>query len=91
MDIILHGQHQGAELSESITHVLTLFKERYKVDQFCEIHLSVTLIDSHNDIVELVDSQSNQAYRTFEVYRDEAELAGQKGTPLLQLVVDNTR
>lgn len=90
MDIILQGQHTGDETVESLERVLKLFKERYQVDGFREIHLTVTLVDEQGDEVELIDSESNQAYRIFEVYRQGYELEGRKGIPMLQLVVDNT-
>ncbi|HAT7071600.1 TPA: hypothetical protein JAN90_02170 [Legionella pneumophila] len=90
MDIILQGQHNAIETVESLERVLKLFKERYQVDGYREIHLTVTLVDEQGDEVELVDSETNQPYRIFEVYRKGYELAGRKGIPMLQLVVDNT-
>ncbi|HDV5794791.1 TPA: hypothetical protein RJD82_002589 [Legionella pneumophila] len=90
MDIILQGQHNAIETVESLERVLKLFKERYQVDGFREIHLTVTLVDEQGDEVELVDSDTNQPYRIFEVYRKGYELARRKGIPMLQLVVDNT-
>ncbi|KTC89390.1 hypothetical protein OQJ18_09585 [Fluoribacter dumoffii] len=91
MDIILQGEHSGEEAAKSLARVLELFKERYHIAAFREIHLTVTLMDEQGDDVELVDSESNQAYRIFEVYRKGYELNGRKGTPVLQLIVDNTR
>lgn len=91
MDIILQGQHNSKEAVESLERVLNLFKERYHINGFSEIHLAVTLIDEQGDVVELIDSETNQAYRIFEVYRDGFELTGRQGIPMLQLVVDNTK
>lgn len=91
MDIILKGQHSSEEAAQSLARVLDLFKERYHIAAFREIHLNVTLIDEQGDDVELVDSESNQAYRIFEVYRHGYELDGKKGKPILKLIVDNTR
>ncbi len=91
MEIILQGEHSGDEAAQSLARVLELFKERYHIAKFREIHLSVTLIDEQGDDVELVDSMSNQAYRIFEVYRQGYELNGRKGAPMLRLVIDNTR
>jgi len=91
MDIILQGEHNGDEAAQSLQRVLALFRERYHIAGFREIHLTVTLIDEQGDDVELVDSESNQAYRIFEVYRQGYELEGKKGSPVLHLVVDNTR
>ncbi|MGC1182620.1 hypothetical protein [Legionella sp.] len=91
MDIILQGEHNSDEAAESLERVLRLFKERYHITAFREIHLTVTLIDDQGDDVELVDSETNQAYRVFEVCRQGYELDGKRATPLLQLVVDNTK
>ncbi|BCA96557.1 hypothetical protein TUM19329_29180 [Legionella antarctica] len=91
MDIILQGQHNSDEAVESLERVLQLFKDRYQISDYREIHLTLTLVDEHGDEVELVDSETNQPYRIFEVYRKGYELAGKKGIPMLQLIVDNTK
>ncbi|MDX1837463.1 hypothetical protein DIZ81_05970 [Legionella taurinensis] len=92
MDIIFQGNHNSEEAAENLLSVLRLFKERYKISHFREMHLTVTLVDDHGDDVELVDSQTSQVYRVFEVYRKGQELqTGRKPRPMLQLVVDNTR
>jgi len=91
MDIILQGHHTNKEAVESLGRVLELFEERYKVSGFKEIHLTVTLLDDQGDEVELIDSESQQPYRVFEVYRHGYELNGRQGIPMLQLVVDNTK
>ncbi|OGV28005.1 MAG: hypothetical protein A3F18_04955 [Legionellales bacterium RIFCSPHIGHO2_12_FULL_37_14] len=94
MDIIFKGRHTGDELVQGVQGIVHLFKERYKVPEFREIHLVVTLVDGLGQDVELVDNQSTNVYRTFEVYRKETELRGQDSPatkPNLRLVVDNTR
>lgn len=91
MDIIFQGNHNSEEAAESLLTVLRLFKERYHIEQFREMHLTVTLVDEQGDDVELVDSETSQTYRTFEVYRKGYELTGRRGQAMLQLVVDNTR
>jgi hypothetical protein len=91
MEIIFQGKHNSEEAAESLLSVLRLFKDRYKIVHFREMHLSVTLVDEQDNDVELIDSQTDQAYRRFEVYRNGYELDGRKGEPLLKLVVDNTR
>lgn len=91
MDIIFQGKHNGQEAAESLANVLELFKERYHIHQFREIHLNVTLVDEQGEDVELVDSETDQAFRTFEVFREGYELDHRRGIPQLKLVVDNTR
>ncbi|WP_419418974.1 hypothetical protein ACNVED_10520 [Legionella sp. D16C41] len=92
MEIILQGKHTNEEAAESLLSVLRLFKEHYQITQFREIRLTVTLLDDQGDDVELVDSETNQVYRTFEVYRKGCELESERTRrPVLQLVVDNTR
>ena len=94
MDIIFKGTHSGDELAAGIQGVVRLFKERYHVPAFKEIHLVLTLIDEVGQEVELVDNQNSNVYRTFEVYRENTELKGQddpKDHPNLKLVVDNTK
>lgn len=91
MDIIFQGLHNTEEASQSIADVLQLFRERYQVGQFKEMRLTVTMVDDQGENLELIDSETGYVYRIFEVYREEHELLGRKGKPLLQLVVNNTR
>lgn len=91
MDINFQGQHNSEEAAESLLSVLRLFKDRYQIKQFREMHLTVTLVDEQGDDVELIDNETHQIYRNFEVYRHGHELkAGRHSQPVLQLVVDNT-
>ena len=92
MEIIFDGRHDGIEASDTLLSVIKLFKERYQIGQFREIHLSLTLVDDAGEDVELVDSKTNKPYRVFEVYRDQKTYnfsRGRKQTSL-KLVVDNT-
>ncbi len=91
MDIILQGQHEGCEALASLERVLQLFKEKYHIQGFREIHLNVTLINDEGDEVELVDTDTNKPYRVFKVLNDCYELNEHKKIPLLRLVVDNTK
>ena len=90
MEIIFQGKHDSTEAVESLQSIIRLFKDRYHISQFREMHLTVTLVDDAGDDVELVDSQTAQAYRVFEVHREGYELSGREGDPVLKLVVDNT-
>lgn len=96
MEIIFDGHHSEEEVCESIASIVKLFRERYQIDQFREMHLSMTLVDDTGEDVELVDSQTNEPYRIFEVYRDREACELKKSAsishlrPRLKLVVDNT-
>jgi len=92
MEIIFDGRHDGKEASESLASIIKLFKERYQIGQFREMHLSLTLVDDKGEDVELVDSQTNQPYRVVEVYRNQEAYSVSTGVrhPALKLVVDNT-
>jgi hypothetical protein len=93
MDIIFDGRQDGDEASESLAGIIQLFKERYDIGQFREMHLSLTLVDDAGEDVELVDSETNEPFRVFEVYRDQHAYAVSRGMrrPSLKLVVDNTQ
>ena len=94
MDINFEGGHDGAEAAEQLMSVIRLFKERYQIGHFREMHLALTLVDDEGEDVELVDSESGEIYRTFKVYRDGDELRASRNPEphhRLKLVVDNTR
>lgn len=93
MDIIFQGNHTVEEAAENLLSVLRLFNDRYSIAQFREMHLIVTLVDKQGDDVELIDSETHQVYRNFEVYRraEALKTTDKHGAPLLQLVVDNTQ
>ncbi len=91
MEIIFQGRHDSKEAAESLMSVIRLFKDRYQIGQFREMHLSVTLVDEKGDDVELVDSATSEAYRVFEVCRQGEQMIRGRGRPSLKLVIDNTR
>lgn len=92
MDIILQGKHSTEEMAESLLSVLQLFKQRYQISDFREIHLEMTLVDANGEDVELVDNQTDEVFRVFEVYRSGSELRSkQRRQPALRLVVDNKK
>lgn len=90
MEIIFQGRHTDKEAADTILGVIRLFKERYQISEFREIHLSVTLIDKGED-VELVDSETGEAFRVIEVWREGNRLSQYAGYPSLKLVIDNTK
>ena len=92
MDIIFQGIHDTEEACESLLSVMRLFKDRYQIGQFREMHLTLTLLDEAGYDVELVDSKTNAVYRNFEVCREGSELSlSRRHNSVLKLVVDNTR
>ena len=90
MDIIFHGKHNRTTAVASVMEILHVFQERYKIKQFREMCLSVTLVDESGMDVELVDEETAHAYRTFEIYQQGQEYSRTLGKPALTLVVDNT-
>ncbi len=91
MDIILDGMHDSEETLMSLAAVLRMFQERYHIKGFHEIHLSITLVDQAGDDVELIDDETGQTYRSFEVCRDVLKAASPQTKKYMTLVVDNTR
>lgn len=91
MDIIFQGSHSKEEFVHSLKNVLELFADRYQINRFREIRCTVTLVDNQGEDVELMDSETGYVYRLFEAHREEHELLGRRGKPLLKLVVNNTR
>ena len=89
MEIIFHGRHDSSEAAESLQGIIDLLKERYHIGQFREMHLSVTLVDVGGEDVELIDSETHEAYRIFEVCRRGQELVRCTGRPALKLVINN--
>ena len=91
MEINFQGRHDSDEASESLLSIIRLFRERYHIGQFREMHLSVTLVDEKGEDIELIDSETAEAYRIFVVCRQGPEQARISGRPALKLVIDNTR
>ncbi len=90
MEIIFHGKHDCTDAVESIKEIMSLLNDRYHIKHFREMHLSITLVDDGGIDVELVDSETQEAYRTFDVYRQGQEyLRKYIGPPSLKLVIDN--
>lgn len=89
MEIIFQGKHSMEDTAESLVSVLNLFKQRYGIENFRQLHLNVTLVDAQGDDVELIDSETSEVFKVFEVCRD-SDLVEKRPAPKLQLVVDNT-
>ena len=91
MEIIFHGQQDWQKTQDSLLGIIQMLHERYHIEELREIHLSLTLIDDKGFDVELVDSETQQAYRVMEVFRNNQELLSLKKSQPLSLVVDNTK
>jgi hypothetical protein len=91
MEIIFHGQQDWEKTQESLQGIIQMLHERYHVEQLREIHLSLTLVDEKGFDVELFDTETNQAYRIMEVFRNQQEHLRIKQGQALSLVVDNTK
>ena len=91
MEVIFHGRHDLNSAAESVTEILHVFQERYRICGFREMCLTVTLVDQSGYDVELVDEVTDHAYRTFEIYQKSNEYTRTLGNPALTLVVNNPR
>ncbi len=91
MDIIFEGKQDTADAVAQLVTVIQLFKDRYHISQFREIHLSFILVDKDGEDVELVDSETGETYQSFEVYDQGGDLQLNEPGPRIRLVVDNTR
>ncbi len=89
MEIIFHGKHDSDEAVANLASIIRLFKDRYHIEQFREMHLSLTLVDDEGQDVELIDSDTEQAYRLLEVVCGTQKVARTQARPALKLVIDN--
>lgn len=91
MDVYFRDRQASEEVAESIISIFKMFRERYGIESFREIQLSMTLVDGQGDDVELIDSVTNEVFKMFEVIKagDEPKLCRSQ-KPGLRLVVDNT-
>ena len=91
MDIILHGSLNNEDTAQSLASVLRLLHDRYHINSFREIHLEVTLVDDEGNDVELINNETNEVYRIFEVRQQSQELSSERqASSAIHLVVDNT-
>lgn len=92
MEIIFDGQQTREEIVEQMAEILNMFDTRYQINNFREMHITLTLVDRSGEDVELVDSNTAEVYRYFEAHSaKEAPLKPRSGKPCLKLVVDNSR
>lgn len=92
MQILFHGDQSADEAADSLLSILKLFKERYGISNFREMHLDLTLMDTEGQDVELVDAGTSEVLGLFEVYKTgEYQPKARNEAPMLKLVVDNTK
>jgi hypothetical protein len=89
MEIIFHGKYESSDVAQSVVSVIEFLHKKYKIAEFKEMHLSLTMVDNAGFDVELIDSTTDEVYRKFDVYRQMHELKTTEGKPALRLVVDN--
>ena len=85
MDIIFQGKHSVDDAADSVASILHLFGERYGIEYFADLSISLKLIDGHGDEVELVDAETSEVFTVFEIQQARSPETG------LRLVVDNTK
>lgn len=88
MEIIFHGKHDSTQATKSLIDIITMLAKRYRIGSFREMHLSITLVDDSGADVELIDSETEEAYRVLEVYQQEKYVPKKKERPDLRLVVN---
>lgn len=89
MDIMLKGVHSEKEIVESLAHVFELFKQRYGIETYRELYLTLTLVDAQGDDVELVDTSTDEVFNRFDIIDSKSSNEPQYKKPNLKLVVDN--
>lgn len=91
MEIIFHGQQDWEKTQDSLLEIIQMLHDKYQIEQLKEVHLSLTLVDQQGFDVELIDSETQKAYRILEVFRNNQEYLRIKQSAPLTLVVDNTK
>lgn len=91
MEIIFHGQQDWEKTQDSLLEIIQMLHDKYQIEQLKEVHLSLTLVDQQGFDVELIDSETQKAYRILEVFRNNQEYLRVKQSAPLTLVVDNTK
>lgn len=91
MQVIFKGEQSCEEVLENLLSIVRMFKERYGIEDFRELKLSMTLMDKQGDDVELVDSRTSEVFRVFEVYQTGEGIRPVQSSSKLKLVVDNTK
>ncbi len=93
MQIIFQGSQTSEEAADSMLSILKLFKDKYGIHNFRELHLNVTLLDEQGNDVELIDATTSEIYGVFEVYKSTvlAQEPVSRKAPRLKLIVDNTK
>ena len=93
--MIIHfdGTHDNKEVEEGLASMLQIFKERYQICRYREIHLNFTLVDEQGFDLELVNEATQEPLTQFNICTsDRVEvLASKPSATNLRLVVDNTR
>lgn len=90
MEIIFQGRYDNEDAIKTLMGMIRLLESRYQIKGFHEMSLSVTLLDAQGIDVELIDAETEQAFRVFEVYR-QRDAVKRSEKPVIELVVDNSK
>lgn len=86
MDIRFHGQLTQEHTLSGLQEVFQLLVERYQVQRFKEVHVSLILVDAQGFEVDLVDSDTHQTLRVLDVDRREKTSIKKRSKVALRLV-----
>ncbi len=86
MEILFHGQHTHKDLAAAIEDVLYLLHDRWNVQSFNDLHLSLILTDDAGFEVELMDSNTHQDLRVLNVYPKTHSYVQKRKLPNLRLI-----
>jgi len=98
LDIKFHGMHSTKEAKEAVSKMMDVLKDRYGISDFEDMLLNVTLYNEKGEEVELVNADSDEVLKLFEVHKNTPSHSPTHfGKPNkrvakehLRLVVDNT-
>jgi hypothetical protein len=91
MQIVFQGQQSIEQATYSLISILKLFKRQYGIVNFRDITLTVELVDTDGENVELIDEQTSEVFSVFEISKPSQILKNVSAVEYLKLVIDNTK
>jgi len=86
MDILFHGEHAHSDIAAAIENVINLLHDRWHVQSFKDLHVSLVLVDESGFEIELIDSVTQQDLRVMNIYKHDHSYVQQRKFPQLKLV-----